>query len=60
MGAAGRKAFNFYCQLPDGVRCHTDKAIRVCAKATKGLRDEKAIKRRGEASMRGLRKKLRV
>lgn len=54
----GRRCYDAYSQLPDGIRCHTDKAIRAGAKATKRLRDKKAIERQGESLKRSLRRRV--
>jgi len=58
--SVGRRVYDVYSELPDGVKKHTDKAIRVCAKATKKLRDRKEIERQGKAFTKSLRKRIHI
>ena len=56
----GRRCYDVYDKLPPRVKHHTDKAIRVGAKATKNLRDKKQIESRGKASVAAVRRRLRI
>jgi hypothetical protein len=47
--SAGQRAFELYDRLPDSVKVHTDKAIRISAKATKRIRDKEQIQKQGKA-----------
>lgn len=55
-----RKAYDLYCNLPDSVRVHTDKVVRICAKSTKKLRDQKTIEKRGKAHFNAMRKRIHL
>jgi predicted subunit of tRNA(5-methylaminomethyl-2-thiouridylate) methyltransferase len=57
--SAGRRVYDAYSQLPDGVRRQTDKLVKLSAKATRRLRDRKQIEERGRAWVRGIGKKAR-
>jgi len=56
----GQWVFEKYEQLPDSIRKHTDKAIRISAKATKRIRDKKQIETKGKAWVSNQRRKLRI
>jgi hypothetical protein len=56
--SAGRRAYEAYDQLPEGVRRQTDKVIRLGAKATKSFRNRKVIESRGRAWVAAQRRKL--
>lgn len=56
----GRRVFEVYDKLPDGVKQHTDKMIRTGAKATKSLRNREQIEKRGRAHAKKLRGRLRI
>jgi len=58
--SAGQRAYEVYENLPDSVRRHTDKAIRISAKATKRIRDKEQIQRKGKAWVSNQRKKLHI
>ena len=55
---AGKRAYGLYSKLPDAVRCHTDGAIRLGAKATRRLRSQKERQMRGEELVRGIKRRL--
>lgn len=56
----GRKCFDVYDRLPDGVKRHTDKMIRTGAKATKSLRNREQIEKRGRAHAKKIRGRLHI
>jgi hypothetical protein len=56
--SAGRRAYEAYDQLPEGVKRQANKVIRLGAKATKGFRNRKVIESRGRAWVEAQRRKI--